>query len=237
MKTRCQTIVAIIGVLLLTTGGSASFEISGEYTEEGMKWLNENWGENITLGDVARIAYTKENYETILANVDPIRLEKVWRQSYNWGSRYPGEDSEFPYGASVWDDKGPVNIRNLSQLEKQEMGLEHVVTDRSGYVIIGRMRQSVSMGEKKYFQREIPDNIDTFTIDLFWGDTLDSLKLTFFSPDGVVMGPYYDDSDGIVNGRIFLQVSRPEGIEPGDWYAIVEGEDVQGTRQFMLLVL
>lgn len=82
----------------------------------------------------------------------------------------------------------------------------------------------------------MPEDLEKFTYDLLWGDTNDSLKLTIFAPDGV-MGPYYDDSDGVVNGRIFLQVSREDGIEPGDWYAVVEGEEIEGVRHFMLLVL
>ncbi|EHQ35515.1 hypothetical protein Metlim_1409 [Methanoplanus limicola DSM 2279] len=206
---------------------------------EGQKWLNEHWGENITLGDVARIAYFEEDYQNIIENVDLKLLNEVWGQPYYWGSRHPRvceEYPECPFGASIWDETGPLNIHELNLSQITEMGLEDVVTDYSGYRIIGYMDKSISDGEKKYFHRDMPEDLDRFTYDLVWGDAEDSLKLTIFAPDGV-MGPYYDDSDGVVNGRIFLQISRPDGIDPGDWYAVVEGERVFGTRKFMLLVL
>jgi hypothetical protein len=123
---------------------------------------------------------------------------------------------------------------NFSQ--KQEMGIENAVLDKSGCRIIGHMDNSVTEGEKRSFHRQMPANLTRFTYDLFWQDPTSSLKLTIFAPDGM-MGPYYDDSDGIVNGRIYVQVSREDGIAPGDWYAVVEGERINGTQVFMLLVV
>lgn len=66
-----------------------SFEISGTYTDAGQKWLNEHWGENITIGDVVRIAYAPEDVEKIQENVDPVLLGRVWSQPYYWGDQYP----------------------------------------------------------------------------------------------------------------------------------------------------
>ncbi|MDE4908152.1 hypothetical protein L0665_05960 [Methanogenium marinum] len=232
-------IVGVLMALLFLFTGAAAFQISGDYTEEGMEWLNEHWGENITEGDVARIAYTTENYEKMKANVDPKLLEEIWSQPYHWGGHHPGDDEkhpECPFGATAWDETGPVNIRELNLSQKQEMGLENAVTDTSGYCVIGYMDKSIKEGELKPFHRQMPENLSRFTYDLLWGNTKDSLKLTIFAPDGM-MGPYYDDSDGKVNGRIYLQISRPDGIKPGDWYAVVEGEQVDGTQPFMLLVV
>ena len=78
-----------------------SFEISGTYTDAGQKWLNDHWGENITLGDVVRIAYAPGDIEKIRENVDPKLLEEVWSQPYYWGDRYPpakNPDSKIYYG-------------------------------------------------------------------------------------------------------------------------------------------
>ena len=72
-------------VLLVFVAPSVSaFEISGMYTEEGMKWLNEHWGEELTRGELAKIAYSEENYEKIKANVDPKQLEEMWSRPYQW---------------------------------------------------------------------------------------------------------------------------------------------------------
>ncbi|MDO9539896.1 MAG: hypothetical protein Q7J09_07845 [Methanocalculus sp.] len=62
----------------------SAFEISGMYTEEGMKWLNKHWGEELTRSELAKIAYTEENYEKIKANVDPKLLEEMWSRPYQW---------------------------------------------------------------------------------------------------------------------------------------------------------
>ena len=226
--------------LLPAARAYGSFEISGTYTDEGIAWLNEHWGENITMGDVVRIAYRPEDIERIKENVDPKQLEQIWSQPYYWGSRYPWGnekcDPPCPYGAQIWNETSPVRIPDLNLSERRDLGLEDVVTDKSGYRIIGHMDQNVTQGELKSFHRQMPGGLREFTYDLYWQDPNTSLKLTIFAPDGK-MGPYYDESDGIKNGRIYLLISRPEGIAPGDWYAVVEGVSVNGTQQFMLLAV
>jgi hypothetical protein len=237
--TRYYSVIRLIVVLMFFSPAVTAFEISGMYTEEGQKWLNDHWGENITIGDLARIAYTSENYEKIKENVDPLLLEEVWSQPYYWGSNEPwggNNNPECPFGADIWDEYGPVNISELNASQREDMGIRNAVTDRSGYRIIGYMDKSVVQGEIKPFHRQMPENLDRFTCDLFWQDDRNLLKLTIVTPEGLI-GPYYDESDGIVNGRIYLQISRAGGITPGDWYAIVEGERVKGTQQFMMLVV
>ncbi len=226
-------------LLLLAAPAGADFSIGGMYTEEGQRWLNEHWGENITIGDLQRIAYDPEIVRQIEENVDPDLLEQVRSRLYYWGSREPwGNEGhpECPYGANVCNESGPVNISALSDAERQEMLLENVVTDRSGYRIVGRMNNSVSEGELASFRREMPEGLSAFGFDLFWENRSSSLKATVFAPDGV-MGPYYDADDGRENGRIFLHVSRSEGIAPGDWYVVVEAEKAPaGGQPFMMVI-
>lgn len=88
---KLSTLAGLMVLLVLVVPSVSAFEISGMYTEEGQKWLNEHWGEKITLGELAKIAYTQENYEKIKANVDSNELKKVWSQPYYWGERYPPE--------------------------------------------------------------------------------------------------------------------------------------------------
>ncbi|MFA5394510.1 MAG: hypothetical protein GX097_00800 [Methanomicrobiales archaeon] len=84
-RSRTLTMLAGLMVLLVFVAPSVSaFEISGMYTEEGMKWLNEHWGEELTRGELAKIAYTEENYEKIKANVEPKLLEEMWNRPYQW---------------------------------------------------------------------------------------------------------------------------------------------------------
>jgi hypothetical protein len=51
-----------------------------------------------------------------------------------------------------------------------------------------------------------------------------------------MMGSYNDEYDGLVNGRIFIRISREEGIESGEWYAVIEAEKTEGDQPFMLLM-
>ncbi|MCK9581300.1 MAG: hypothetical protein M0Q92_12755, partial [Methanoregula sp.] len=86
------SILAGLMVLMVFVVPSVSaFEISGMYTEEGQKWLNEHWGEKITLGELAKIAYAPEDYEKVKENVDSKLLEHIWSKPYTWGDRYPPE--------------------------------------------------------------------------------------------------------------------------------------------------
>lgn len=237
--TRYFIICGALMVLLFLTPGAAAFEISGMYTEEGITWLNEHWGGNITVGQLEQIAYEPEVIEQIKANVPKEQLDVIWNRPYYWSSRHPwgvDNNTECPYGANVWEESRPLNLKKLNASQKQEMGIENAVTDKSGCRIIGYMDKSITQGEMKSFQRQMPENLTRFTYDLFWQDPGNSLKLTIFAPDGM-MGPYYDDSDGITNGRIFFQITRPECVASGNWHAVVEGERVNGTQQFMLLVL
>ena len=85
----------LAGLLLLlvfivpSVSAYGSFEISGTYTDAGVKWLNEHWGANITKGDVVRIAYAPEDVKKIKENVDPKLLQQIWSEPYYWGDQYP----------------------------------------------------------------------------------------------------------------------------------------------------
>jgi hypothetical protein len=96
------TILAVLLVLLVfVVPFVGAFEISGTYTEEGQKWLNDHWGENITLGQLAKIAYAPEDFEKIKENVDPNLLKDVWSHPYYWGDRYPPK--EITPGPAIFD--------------------------------------------------------------------------------------------------------------------------------------
>ena len=81
----------------------------------------------------------------------------------------------------------------------------------------------------------MPGGVENFTCDLNWINPESELKLTIFAPDGM-MGPYYDDSDGLTNGRIFFRISRPQGIESGEWYAVIEAEKTEEEQPFIFLM-
>ena len=88
----------------------------------------------------------------------------------------------------------------------------------------------ITQGQTDWYTVIVPEGTASITADVNWNDLSDSLSLTAIAPDGTA-GPYYDVSDGVLNGRIFLTFSRTGGITPGTWKFGVYGESVLGGYQ------
>ena len=164
----------------------------------------------------------------------PNSLNRFVEEALLLGSRYPWGDEKCnpacPYGAQVWNETGPVRIQDLNLSDRQDLGFEDAVTDKSGYRVIGYMNQSVTQGELKSFHREMPAGLKEFMYDLYWQDTK-LLKLTIFHP----MGRWDRTTMRATAGRMAGSMSKFPGRmvhQPEDWYAVVEGEHVKGTQQF-----
>ena len=66
-----------------------------------------------------------------------------------------------------------------------------------------------------------------------WGDTADSLSLTIYTPGGSSLGTFYDIADGVIDGRIHLDIVPNQGyVEPGQWKYEVYGASVIGTEDY-----
>lgn len=76
--------------------------------------------------------------------------------------------------------------------------------------------------------------ITTLGVNLNWGNTGNSLRLTIYIPDCYMLGPYYDGSDGSINGRISLDISNPNGIAKGTWRYCVYGYSVSGVQSYTI---
>lgn len=90
---------------------------------------------------------------------------------------------------------------------------------------------TITQGQTDWYTVIVPAGAASITADLNWGYVPDSLSLTAIAPDGTA-GPYYDVSDGVMNGRIFLTFSRVGGIAPGTWKFRVYGEQVLGYQSY-----
>ncbi|MDD1703486.1 MAG: peptidase domain-containing protein [Methanoregula sp.] len=90
---------------------------------------------------------------------------------------------------------------------------------------------SITQGETDWYSVSVLSGTSSITADLTWGYVPDSLSLTVIAPDGT-LGPYYDTSDGVSDGRIFLTFGRTGGITPGTWRFKVYGETVLGTQGY-----
>ena len=90
---------------------------------------------------------------------------------------------------------------------------------------------TIMQGETDWYSVVVPSGRSSIIMDLNWGYVPDSLSLTAIAPDGTI-GPFYDASDGVTNGRIFMTISRTGGIAPGKWMFRVYGVSVLGIQSY-----
>lgn len=103
----------------------------------------------------------------------------------------------------------------------------------NGDIGIQRVYDTITQEEANWYTREVTGG-NLMTVDLNWGDTSDSLRLTIYTADGYKLGPYYDNSDGAIDGRIYLDIYNPNGLGVGTWYFEVYGYSVQGTEDYYI---
>jgi hypothetical protein len=99
---------------------------------------------------------------------------------------------------------------------------------------IDRVYATITQGKTNWHTKEVSTFITTLNVDLDWGNSGNSLRLTIYSPDGYVFGPYFDNADGVINGRINLNINNPNGIAKGTWYYEVYGYSVSGTEDYSI---
>ena len=92
----------------------------------------------------------------------------------------------------------------------------------------------ISQGQTTYHQQDITGSSTTLNVSLKWQTANDSLRLMIYTPDGHVLGPYYDNYDGKVNGEINLTVTNPDGVASGSWSFKVTGMNVTGQEGYYL---
>ena len=106
--------------------------------------------------------------------------------------------------------------------------------DTDGDAGIRWVYDTITQGDTNWHSKIVSTNINTLNVDLNWGDTTDSLRLRIYTPDGYVLGPYFDNADGAVDGRINLDIYNPDGIAKGTWRYEVYGHSVVGTEDYYI---
>jgi len=92
----------------------------------------------------------------------------------------------------------------------------------------------IYQGEYKWHSKLVNYYTTSVAFNLYWGNTANSLRLRIYSPDGYLFGPYYDWSDGSMNGNIYVVLSRAGGVAQGYWYAEVYGDRVSGAQSYSI---
>ena len=224
---RALYILVAIGVI----SGIAGAEKNNEFPEDPpIDLMNQLYGTNITYCEYLKIT-NPEQIEIMQQSVSLETFDEFCSQTVYWGN----DSLSLPYGANIWEDNEPLNLSALSESEKKNYGIEQAIIGGNGYRIFDYLDWQIKTGDHLAFYRRIPLGLENITCDLDWIDTNSSLKITIFSPDGI-MGPYYDSSDGEVDGRIYLQVYRDRALTGGDWYIIIEPEKLAREKQLFRLL-
>jgi hypothetical protein len=92
---------------------------------------------------------------------------------------------------------------------------------------------TIRQGQTNWHGKYIPSGCPGYYLDLNWGNPSNSLRLRVYGADGRIYGPFYDSSDGRIDGRILFWVTSGSGtLPPGTYYHEVYGESVYGVEDY-----
>ena len=93
---------------------------------------------------------------------------------------------------------------------------------------------SIVQGQYKWHYRDVNYYTTSLNFGLYWGNPSNSLRLRVFTPDGYVLGPFYDMYDGSLNGATGVTVTRSGGVAQGTWVSEAYGYSVSGTQSYSI---
>ena len=102
------------------------------------------------------------------------------------------------------------------------------ITHTPGAVPVYVMHNASTQGISALYSKNVSATTPYIIVDLYSGEKDDPLTLTIITPSRV-LGPFTDASDGVIDGRIVLKISRSGGLEPGVWKF-----RIQSSRQIAL---
>jgi hypothetical protein len=91
---------------------------------------------------------------------------------------------------------------------------------------------TIRQGQTNWHGKYISQGLPGYYADLNWGNSANSLQLRIYCPDGSVKGPYYDNADGRIDGRINLYIHADGGLPGGTYYHEVYGYSVYGIEDY-----
>ena len=70
------------------------------------------------------------------------------------------------------------------------------------------------------FSKDVAAGTRYIVVSLYSGDITDPISVTIITPDRT-LGPFFDNADGSIDGRIDLKISNPETVTPGLWKFLI----------------
>jgi hypothetical protein len=75
----------------------------------------------------------------------------------------------------------------------------------------------------RFYRETIPAGIDHQWLDLSWNMVNNPHTIVIYTPD-TTLGPFQNADNGVVDRRIFLEISSGSNLTPGPWYYQVRSE-------------
>ncbi len=110
--------------------------------------------------------------------------------------------------------------------------MEPVITQDAAMSVSAMSIYTIRQFQTNWHSKYINQGCPGYYLDLNWGNSANSLQLRVYTPDGRVYGPFYDGSDGRVDGRIYLWVWKTGGLPGGNYYHEVYGYRVSGVEDY-----
>ena len=125
----------------------------------------------------------------------------------------------------------------VSAAELLDRSTHEVITPWYEYTSNSRaidpMYGSVSQGSSQSFDYYVPSGKNTLEVALVWSNSQNSLNLKVLRPNNAIYGPFYDNFEGIIDGKIPLVISG-NPLMSGWWEFKITGDSVSGTQPFTL---
>jgi hypothetical protein len=90
----------------------------------------------------------------------------------------------------------------------------------------------ISAGQTNWHSASVGNAVKSVNVDLKWNNTDGKLRLVVYTPDGKVLGPFYDDADGRDDARINLNIANPSGAASGEWHLKVTDMTTLGNNDY-----
>ncbi|WMW25400.1 peptidase domain-containing protein [Methanolobus sediminis] len=123
---------------------------------------------------------------------------------------------------------------SVASASSSETAIDAVSSGSDSGIGILSVSYTITQGQTNWHYKPITSSVQSFNVDLNWGDKTDSLKLYIYDPSYNLIGYYYDSADGKRDGRINIDVVDNSGIEQGTWTCRVYGYSVSGTEDYSI---
>jgi hypothetical protein len=132
-----------------------------------------------------------------------------------------------PPGATFDPATGVIEINSSMMVDMDQLKKAVTANEENG-----TYNNHIAAGQTNWHSASVSEAVKSLNVDLKWSNPDGKLRLMVYTPDGKVLGPYYDDSDGKTDGRINLNIANPSGVASGEWHLKVTDIDDMGSDDY-----